>query len=763
MDDNKKVISNGWRVGSQTPIDDRLIFNTFAELIDLGASNFEAFRYYEGMKVYVVETEQEYVWKESSTGALVSSITYPANIIANGIDYSGRSFNFVEASHSPSLTYVDVETTADLAGSFGGNIISSPSVDVFPTLQGVSPVLGMRVLVKDQSSQLQNGDYVLTRVGDGATEGWILTRISDKTDEFYFRLWKVESTGRIYEQITELPAVNTDSIIFKDLKYLNLGNILYVSENGDDSLAQKGNINYPYATLYAAKTAAVSGDLIYVFAQTIEYDNRNASGNQWNGRQAEINLWKNGITYYFEPNSKIIFRNETSAGQRLYLFSGDGISGETCSLYGYLEVEIYGYGANTSNGQSHFLYSAAGTDGGYNFNAQLKRLYSDHSEPISVVKSNTISTTININLEIQEEVWRYSAGNTSAGGFYFLMGSGTDSELNFKADCRIRDYNYASPGLLGYPFYLRGTFSDTSKINIKGDKCSNLTKTLIRLREVKHKNININIDQIYFDYYTATNSNGVITEVYDPSSLSDYVLNITGDLIEAYANAYAANIFEIIGPNSKIYYKGNIYLKNNGGAGKSIVYCANGASGTGYCSNNDININANIYLIGTSSQTAVLFKSFGTNNKVNFSGNITGIFEKLAHCANDSEVNIVNSYIKSSASNFRLGENNTTSFSRLKINNSHIYASDATSFGDLNYLTTHIINSYIVNTGAGIGLYNTTGNGNLQVLNSIIYTGTGESINYASGLVICDNTTVKNTYTISDLRGSISILTDLFI
>ena len=67
---NDKVISEGWHVGSQTPIDDRLVFADSAALINLGASDVEAYRYYEGMRVWVIATRSEYEWKESALGAI---------------------------------------------------------------------------------------------------------------------------------------------------------------------------------------------------------------------------------------------------------------------------------------------------------------------------------------------------------------------------------------------------------------------------------------------------------------------------------------------------------------------------------------------------------------------------------------------------------------------------------------------------------------------------------------------------------------------
>jgi len=92
---NKNTQAEGFRIGTQTPIDDRLVFQDLADLANLGSGDENAYRYYEGMRVWVLSVQKEYVWMESISGVLGSSFTYPSGITVNGISYSGRDFNFV--------------------------------------------------------------------------------------------------------------------------------------------------------------------------------------------------------------------------------------------------------------------------------------------------------------------------------------------------------------------------------------------------------------------------------------------------------------------------------------------------------------------------------------------------------------------------------------------------------------------------------------------------------------------------------------------
>lgn len=545
---------------------------------------------------------------------------------------------------------------------------------------------------------------------------------------------------------------------------VTISNALFVDENGDDSTGEIGRLDKPFKTLYGAKTASTSGDLIYVLPQTIIYDNRSTAGNQWNGRQNEINLWKDGITYYFSPNTKIIFYNETVSGDRLALFDTNGVSGETCTVLGYLEYEQNCNGPDTSNGHNRFLLSDLGTDGGYTFNVEVKKLLSNHCEVINIVKSNISGSEIVVNIKSEEEELQYLGGQTSSGGFYFIYGVGSDSVVKFNSYSRRRYYNYASLVNLGYPFYLRNIFSDSSKIDINGYECINLTKPLFRFRNFRNKNTNLNIDKIYYDYNSLTFSNGIITEVFDPGNLSNFILNINGDLIDYSDNSYSnQRLFEVTGPNIQINYKGDIYTKTIGGNGRSIVYCTDYPFGNGNSSNNNIKIEGDIHFLGSADTTNVLFQSYRTNSNIEFKGNIYGNYNFLAHPKLGGSVTINNSNISSTSDDFKMLDHTDTTTSTFKLNNTKVEGkNDLGTFSDGQYLNVLISNSSIVNTGSGDTLTNTTNFGRLQVVNSSIYSNSGLSINYpTTSEVITSNLTVNTDYSATTHSGEITKLTDL--
>ena len=92
-------IAKGLYVAAQLPLDAKAYFPTLTQLKDLGISNYNAFTYYEWLRVTCVETDSEFVWKEVDVlytgGALDDNFQYPVDTLSNGVDYSNRYFNFV--------------------------------------------------------------------------------------------------------------------------------------------------------------------------------------------------------------------------------------------------------------------------------------------------------------------------------------------------------------------------------------------------------------------------------------------------------------------------------------------------------------------------------------------------------------------------------------------------------------------------------------------------------------------------------------------
>lgn len=148
----------------------------------------------------------------ATTGGTIASVTGTANQIdstggttpvlsfSNAVVFPGTvtlNADPVSPMQATTKQYVDVlaasldfksacfaGTTANLTavynnGAMGiGATLTNSGAQAAFSIDGTSPALNDRILVKNQTSQAENGIYVVTVVGDGATD-WVLTRAID--------------------------------------------------------------------------------------------------------------------------------------------------------------------------------------------------------------------------------------------------------------------------------------------------------------------------------------------------------------------------------------------------------------------------------------------------------------------------------------------------------------------------------------------------------------------------------------------------------
>lgn len=108
-----------------------------------------------------------------------------------------------------------------------------------------------------------------------------------------------------------------------------LTNSVWVAKNGSDAIGERGDPSKAFLTLGAAKTAATSGDTIFVMPGT--YD--------------EKNLLKNGVNWHFFLGAKVIY---TGSGDGSIFDDGsDGANTAVTST-------ITGYGEFANNGSAQF-------------------------------------------------------------------------------------------------------------------------------------------------------------------------------------------------------------------------------------------------------------------------------------------------------------------------------------------------------------------------------------------------------------------------
>lgn len=110
--------------------------------------------------------------------------------------------------------------TVTQSGAGAGATLTNAGAQAAFSVDGVTPVVGSRILVKNQATASQNGVYTLTTVGSGATN-WVLTRATDFNQPSQISVG-VEilvasgtvNAGTAWVQTATVNTVDTDAITF---------------------------------------------------------------------------------------------------------------------------------------------------------------------------------------------------------------------------------------------------------------------------------------------------------------------------------------------------------------------------------------------------------------------------------------------------------------------------------------------------------------------------------------------------------------------
>lgn len=156
-------------------------------------------------------------------------------------------------------------------GSSGvGATLTNAGVQAAISLDGISPTVGQRVLIKDQSSGLQNGVYTVTTVGTGATN-WVLTRATDFDQAAEMTAGTLievvggsVNAGTVWELTTTVATVGTNSVSF-----ISINITTKIDQSGAQIYAADAGSNDTYViTLSPAPSAYTTGMMINFKANT---------------------------------------------------------------------------------------------------------------------------------------------------------------------------------------------------------------------------------------------------------------------------------------------------------------------------------------------------------------------------------------------------------------------------------------------------------------------------------------------------------------
>lgn len=205
--------------------------------------------------------------------------------------------------------------------------------------------------------------------------------------------WSLSSAG----VLTDLGAASAPG---SGITNVTTARELWVGTNGDNSTAIRGSVVFPYLTLAAARTAAISGDTINVLP----------------GTYAENDLWKGGVTWEFSPNASVQF-TDSGVGNGRGLFDDQSDPGTTCivhapgSYFKHLQANGFTKGAFVLTHASSRLY----------LNARLIEVGEGTQDNVSAIYQEKGTCFAKVT-EMKDVSADHTAGGARSGMLYFKEG-----------------------------------------------------------------------------------------------------------------------------------------------------------------------------------------------------------------------------------------------------------------------------------------------------------------------------------------------------
>lgn len=196
------------------------------------------------LPVYKLEYSDGTNWFEVATENFVNVVAKVACVVAT----IGANLN---------------ATYANGTSGVGATLTNSGTQAVF-SLDGVTPSVGSRILVKDQTSTFQNGIYSLTNAGSASTN-WILTRTTDYDSVYLINPGDtiVIASGTIngitsWTQTATMTAVGTSPITFSALAKIGVGSVTGVT----NQIAITGTATAPVVGIATNPTIPGNGSMV---------------------------------------------------------------------------------------------------------------------------------------------------------------------------------------------------------------------------------------------------------------------------------------------------------------------------------------------------------------------------------------------------------------------------------------------------------------------------------------------------------------------
>jgi len=370
----------------------------------------------------------------------------------------------------------------------------------------------------------------------------------------------IQGGGAFNLPTVEAVAYSLFDLSAKTVDKLILSKNLYVSNTkGNDSTAIIGNPHRSYKTIEAAVSAATFGDLVYVFKDDYVVNS---------------NLWKNGISIYFEHDTNV------SATTSLFLYNPVSLPSEN---YG---MNILGGGNfHITNGNFYYHSVAAA----YNFpipniNIEFNSIYTHtvgynsitHSESVSIpngcnvnIKGNYINSkryclylqTPNTTVRINCDINMCENDNNTLETVYLNNGNGTNkptiyTKINTIVNNNVNGTCLNMNGCKVDSTYINNNVIITGCYNVLNCNSIGGTLTILTTDHIAQNEINCGTIANIVD-----NTNYGKTLIY--SNIGNLIKNGNGEL--SIYDTYVSNSSTWIFNSGLTNIYGNITFINNGG------------------------------------------------------------------------------------------------------------------------------------------------------------------------------------------------------
>ena len=215
------------------------------------------------------------VTQDPTTALQLATKQYVDNLAASGIHYHEPVF--VESPDSAGNLNATYNQPGGATVGVGATLTNA-GTQVALTIDGVLMTVGKRVLIYNQTNQVQNGVYTVTTVGDGSTN-WVLTRATDADTyapfspnslgqgDAFFVTNGLTGAGETYICNTVGPIVfGTTAITFAQIS----DSTLYTAGTGLTLTGTQFSLTTPVTAANggSGQTSYTAGDLLYASGTT---------------------------------------------------------------------------------------------------------------------------------------------------------------------------------------------------------------------------------------------------------------------------------------------------------------------------------------------------------------------------------------------------------------------------------------------------------------------------------------------------------------